>query len=126
MASWNSLVVRYSFSNPRKHGTYYALEEMFVVNKYNRLLLYRENYTKICTVFYYKLLGNNTAYLRSMYSVLPSQLNRIPCQYFLSCFENIVFDDIDVHMNLLETLPELDGRIEKTDYGTYAIRRSDN
>ena len=61
-----------------------------------------------------------------MYSVLPPQLNRIPCQYFLSCFEKVVFDNIDVHMNLLETLPELYERIEKTDYGTYAIRRSDD
>lgn len=124
MASWGSLSVCYSFSSPRKHGTYYALEEMFVVNKYNRLLVYRENHTKVCTVLYYKLLGNNTAYLRSMHSVLPSQLNRLPCQYFLSCFENVVFDDIDVHMSLLETLPELEEKLEKTNYGTYAIRRS--
>ena len=126
MASWGILEVCYSFSSPRKHGTYYALEEMFVVNKYNRLLVYKENYTKVCTVFYYKLLGNNTAYLRSMYSVLPSQLNRVPCQYFLSCFEKVVFDDINVHMNLLGTLPELEEKLEKTNYGTYAIRRSDD
>jgi len=126
MASWGILEVCYSFLGPRKYGTYYALGEVFVVNKYNRLLVYKENYANVCTVFYYKRLGNNTAYLRSMYSVLPSQLNRISCQYFLSCFEEVVFDDIDVHTNLLETLPELEENLEKTNYGTYAIRRSDN
>jgi hypothetical protein len=127
MASWGILGVRYSFLSLRKKGTYYALGEVFVVNKYNRLLVYKENYAKVCTVFYYKLLGNNNiAYLRSMYSVLPSQLNRIPCQYFLSCFEEVVFDDINVQDYLLETLPELEEKLEKTNYGTYAIRRSDN
>jgi hypothetical protein len=127
MASWGILEVRYSFLSPRKHGTYYALGEVFVVNKYNRLLVYKENYAKVCTVFYYKLLGNNNiAYLRSMYSVLPSQLNRIPCQYFLSCFEEVVFDDINVQDYLLETLPELEEKLEETNYGTYAIRRSDD